>query len=82
MIILAKTLKGQEFVYNPKTAMQVSKASATKICEIVNSCKFRIKPEKGETWHVYEIDKYSFAFDYAQFQRFTIRKGIVKARFE
>lgn len=79
MKILAKTHKGSEFCYNARSARAVSERSAGKILEIVNKYNFQIKPENGEIWHVYDVDQYDRAFEIAQYQKFTIRNGIVKA---
>lgn len=76
MLILAITQSGKEFFYNAKSAHAVSKKSGEKIRDICNKCGYKLKP--GAIWHIYEIDKYSYAYDYAQFQKFTIRNGIVK----
>lgn len=80
MLIIAKAVKGKEFLYNARTAHQVSKASAQKICEIVNQFKYLLGSNNNEVWHVYEVNEYDKAFYYAQYQKFTIRKGIVTAR--
>ena len=80
MFIIAKAVKGAEYAYNPKSARKVSKKSANQICEIVNKYKFLLGTKDNEIWHVYEIDKYSLAYDFAQYQSFTIRNGIVTAR--
>lgn len=79
MKILAKTHKGAEFMYNARSAHAVSERSAEKILEIINAHNYRINPEKGETWHLYDVDQYDNAFYYAQSQKFTIRNGIVTA---
>lgn len=60
--------------------MLCSARSAETILKIVNEYKFLLDETKNETWHIYEIDKYDMAYQYAQFQAFTIRKGIVTAR--
>lgn len=80
MKIIAKTIEGKEFFYNAKSARKVSERSANKICNIVNQYKFLLDTSKNEKWHIYDIDKYDIAFEYAQFQSFTIRNGIVTAR--
>lgn len=80
MKILALTIRGREFMYNPKTAHKVSSNSAETICQIVNRYKFMYNDNPGCTWHIYEVDKYDTAYTYAQYQDFTIRKGVVKAR--
>lgn len=80
MYILALAKKGAEFMYNPKTAHQVSKNSAEKIKNVLNQLKYKIKSD-GQVWHIYEADRYDAAYDYAMFQRFTIRNGIIKEKF-
>lgn len=75
MLILAITNEGQEFIYNARSARAVSKNSASKICDIVNEYKYKLKA--GQKWHVYDVDKYDIAFDYATRQAFKIRRGIV-----
>lgn len=73
MKIIAKTVKGKEFLYNVHSVHKVSEKSAGKILELLNSFGWKCKP--GEIWHIYEIDNYSAAFDVAQFQYFKLRKG-------
>lgn len=80
MLVLAMSLKNQEYLYKARTARKVSKASAETICKIVNEYKFLYSCHPGYVWAVHEVDKYDSAYDYAQLQDFTIRKGIVKAR--
>ena len=77
MLVIAKSVKGHEFLYNAKSARKVSKASSEKICSILNRVKWNLKD--NEIWYIHEISEYDVAFDYAQFQAFTIRKGLVKA---
>lgn len=79
MIILAKAVSGKEFMYDPRSAHQVSKRSADQICNVLNHENVRYKLNAGEIWHIYEIDQYDTAYNYASTQRFTIRNGIVKA---
>lgn len=79
MIIIAKTKIGQEYLYIPRTARKVSKKHAHTICDIVNKYKYLLDTDNCECWHVYEIDKYCTAYDFAQYQSFVMRNGIVKA---
>ena len=79
MTIIAKTRIGQEYMYIPRTARKVSKKSAHTICDIVNRYKYLLDTDIDECWHVYEISEYDAAFDFAQYQSFTMRNGIVKA---
>lgn len=80
MLIIAKTVKGKEFMYSIKSARKVSKASAEKILAIVNAHKEILGAKEDEIFHIYEIDEYDTAYAYAQYQSFTIRNGIVTAR--
>ena len=80
MLIIAKTVKGKEFMYSIKSARKVSKASAEKILAIVNAHKEILGANENEIFHIYEIDKYSAAYPFAMNQSFTIRNGIVTAR--
>ena len=80
MKILARTTPGREFMYSARSAHKVSARSADKICAIVNEYKHLLGTPAGECWHVYDVDQYDAAFQYAQYQAFTIRNGIVTAR--
>lgn len=79
MLVLAMSKKDKEYLYIARTARQVSKASAQKICDIANENNFLFSCYPGYIWHIHEIDKYDTAFNYAQNQKFTIRNGIVKS---
>lgn len=76
MTVLAKSQLGKEYLYNPKSSHKVPVASARKIMDILNDVRWNLKA--GEVWHMYEIDEYDSAYVYAESQRFSIRKGIVK----
>ena len=78
MLVIAKSIKGKEFLYRANTARKVSKASAEKILNVLNEMAWRL--EKDEVWAIHEVDSYDNAYYYAQKQAFTIRKGIVSAR--
>ena len=80
MKILAKTVQGREYMYSARSARKVSARSAQYILNVVNKAGFLLDREKGEIWHIYDIDEYDTAYDYALFQSFTVRKGIVTAR--
>lgn len=80
MLVLALSKEGQEFIYLPRTARQVSKKSAATICKIVNEYKFLFSCHPGYKWHIHEIDKYDRAYESAMVQKFTIRNGIVKSK--
>ena len=75
MKVLAISQKGHEFLYNPRTAHEVSERSAKAIMNICNQHSYQLK--EGQTWHIHEIDRYDTAYIYATDQEFRIRKGIV-----
>ena len=76
MKIIAKSVKGQEFLYSAKTAHKVSNASANAICKALNDAKFELK--EGETWHVHDVDQCDNAYQYAEWQAFTRRNGAIR----
>jgi len=73
MKIVAKSIKGQEFLYNAKSAHRVSERSANLICKALNEAKYNLK--EGEVWHVHDIDRYDTAYQYVDYQAFTRRNG-------
>ena len=77
MTIVAKSVKGQEFFYNAKSAHKVSKASAKEICKALNDYKYELYDD-NEVWFVHEVDKYDNAFGYAEYQAFTRRNGAIR----
>lgn len=78
MKIIAKSIKGQEFFYNARSARKVSDRSAEKILNVLNEMRWNLND--NEIWHIHEVDSYDNAYYYAQNQAFTIRNGIVTAR--
>ena len=79
MTIVALTEKGTEYIYRYKTAHAVSKSKAREIVDVLNYNQFHIHAPL-DTWHVYEIGEYDRAHDYANDQKFTYYKGIVKRK--
>lgn len=81
MTIIAKTIKGKEYMYNAKSARRVADRSAVKVCEIVNKHKYLLGENENEIWHVYyHIDPFDVAYEYASMQSFSLRNGVVSAR--
>ena len=76
MVILAKAIRGQEYLYSAKSAHEVSKAKAEKIKEVLNGLRWNLKD--NEVWHVFEVDGYDSSFDYATYQSFRVYKGTLK----
>ena len=80
MLIIAKSVKGAEFLYDATSARKVSKASAEKICKIVNEHKYLLGADESTCWSIHEVYPLDRAYEYAQYQTFTIRNGVVTAR--
>lgn len=72
MMVIAKTIKGQEFFHSVREMYEAPKSSASKICDVMNAMHFRLKED--EVWHVY--DEYM----YESQGRLSIRKGVVKLK--
>ena len=78
MKILAVSVKGREFAYNPKTAHKVNANKANEIAAILNRISWNIKD--GETWYAHDVDKYDTAFVYAEYQSFVYGKNGLRER--
>ena len=76
MKIIAKSKAGAEYLYKAESAHAVSERSAETILRVLNENKWNLRD--GEIWHIHDVDSYDNAYYYAQGQKFTIRKGIVK----
>ena len=72
MIVIAKTINGREFFHSVREMYEAPKTSASKICDVMNTVRFRLK--EGEAWHIY--DEYM----YEPQGRLSIRKGVVKLK--
>lgn len=74
MLVLAKSLKGREFYYNPRSAHSVSRSSAKKIADILNG-----KPNVVENWvwSLHDVGCLQEAYAFGETQSFKIRKGVV-----
>ena len=77
MLVLAKSLKGLDFYYSPRSAHRVSKRSAKTIAGILNE---RLNVVDNFEWATHEADCLSEAYAWAESQSFAIRKGIVTER--
>lgn len=74
--IIAKTIKGKEFIYSKMDSYRVSKASADKVCEALNGARWNIKGD--EVWKVYTVDSYTLDTLNALFERIAVRGGKLK----
>ena len=76
MIVLAKSVKGAEYMYKASTAHKVSKASAEKIAAALNEKKWQLND--GEIWYMHDVAEFTNAGAYADRQSFVIRAGVLK----
>lgn len=76
MTIVAKAKKGQEFLYNPRSAHKVSKSSAQWIADGLNAAGYQLNA--GEIWHIFDIDRYDTAYLYAISQDFRRYNGNIR----
>lgn len=77
MLVLAKSLKGRDFYYSPRSAHRVSKRSANTIAGILNE---KVNVVDNFEWTTHEVGYLSEAYAWAENQSFVIRKGIVTER--
>lgn len=77
--MIAKTIEGKEYLYNPNSAHSVSNAAADQICQLLNEKRWRLnKPE--EKWHVYDCGWYEMDYTEAGSQSFYRRRGVVSEK--
>ena len=74
--MIARAVKGREFLYSPSSAHAVSAAGASSICAALNAAGWGLKP--GEVWHVYDLGWYEREATAAGLQAFTRRAGCIK----
>ena len=77
MLVLAKSLKGRDFYYSPRSAHRVSKRSAKTIAGILNE---NVNVVDNFEWTTHEVGCLSEAYAWSESQSFVIRKGIVTER--
>ena len=73
MIIIAKSIKGAEYLCNYKSAHQVKGISPAKMAEFLNTENYDLKA--GETWHVHEVYSLDNAYAYGSIQMFERRRN-------
>lgn len=72
MVVIAKTIVGKEFLHSVHEMYEAPKSSASKICDVMNHVRFRLK--EGEAWHIY--DEYM----YEPTGKLSIRNGVIKLK--
>lgn len=75
MLLVAKSVKGQEFFYKWDDSILASKKHAQRLSEVLNEQGF--KKEEGLTWFVHEISKDEY---YRASYKMVIKKGLVKLK--
>lgn len=75
MLLVAKSVKGQEFFYKWNDSILASKKHAQRLSEVLNKQEF--KKEEGLTWFVHEIPKDEY---YRASYKMVIQKGLVKLK--
>lgn len=73
MKMIAKAVKGQEFIYDRNSAHAVSERSAQLICDVLNERRWGLKD--GQVWNVYECGWYEKEWTAAAYQSFVRRNG-------
>lgn len=79
MTVVAKSVAGQEFLYDPRSAHAVEKHKAKAICDKLNELKYLLNND-NEVWYVHEVDQYDTARVYAEEQRFiwSKKRGLIR----
>jgi len=72
MIVVARAIKGHEFLYSAASAHRVAEKKAQKIADALNRAEYGITPE--QTWFVYDVGMYDNAYAYGEMQGFQLRK--------
>lgn len=75
MLLVAKSVKDQEFFYKWNDSILASKKHAQRLSEVLNEQEF--KKEEGLTWFVHEIPKDEY---YRASYKMVIQKGLVKLK--
>ena len=76
--IIAKSIKGQEYLYSRKYSFSVSPKKAKIICDTLNRIKLNIND--SEIWFIHEIDDIEYQYTNACFQQFVAGKTGIKIR--
>ena len=71
--MIAKAIKGKEFLYSRNSAHSVSAAGAKAICDALNSARYQLK--ENEIWHVFDCGWYEKEYTAAGYQKFARRQG-------
>lgn len=76
--VIAKSVKGHEYLYSRKDCYSVSAVKAKLVCDTLNRLAWNLK--NNETWFIHEIDDSDFAYTNAAFQQLVAGKTGIKIR--
>lgn len=76
--MIARAVKGKEYMYSRSSAHAVSAAGAGPICAALNAAGWGLGP--GEVWHVYDLGWYEREATAAGLQAFTRRGGRIQEK--
>ena len=76
--IIAKAIKGQEFLYNPNTAHGVNPRKAHQIAKMLNDINWHILD--CQVWHVLTVDRFDSAYEIANDHKFILGKTGLKEK--
>lgn len=76
--VIAKSVKGHEYLYSRKDCYAVSAAKAKLVCDTLNRLAWNLKD--NETWFIHEIDDFDFKYTNAAFQKLIAGKTGIKIR--
>ena len=72
MTVVARAVKGKEFLYSAASAHRVTPKKAQMIADALNNVQYGITPE--QVWFVYDVGMYDNAHAYGEMQGFQMRK--------
>lgn len=73
MTVVARAIKGHEFMYSAASAHRVAEKKAQTIADALNMAHYGITPE--QVWFVYDVGPYDNAYAYGEMQGFQQRKN-------
>ena len=76
--VIAKSVKGHEYLYSRKECYSVSPKKAKLVCDTLNRLAWKLKD--NETWFIHEIDDIDFEYTNAVFQQLIAGKTGIKIR--
>lgn len=76
--VIAKSIKGKEYLYSRKECYSVSAKKAKLICDTLNRLQWQLKD--GETWFIHEIDDIEYKYCNAVFQQFIAGKNGIRIK--